>query len=219
MGCAGRTLAWLAAWLVRLVGCTSRARVVGNDPVEGLRSENRPLVFLFWHRHIFHLIYHFRGCGARPLISRSADGELMARVAAKFGMRPVRGSSSRGGARAFLELVRSVEADPGPVLITADGPRGPARQVKPGAVELARLSGACIVPVSWYGTRLRVLGRSWDRFLLPLPGGRIVLRYGEAVTVPRGADTGALCRELGMRLDQLEQAAAGDCQGTAAGVI
>lgn len=207
-----KSLAALARLLVGLVGHSSRLRVMGHQTVDTLLAAQIPVIHVFWHRHIFYLTYHFRRSGARPLISLSTDGELMAHVAEAFGMNPVRGSSSRGGARALLELVRTISAAPAPVLITADGPKGPAREVKEGAIELARRSGAAIVPIAWYGTRVHVLTKSWDRFLLPLPCGRIALRYGAAVYVGRNDDSEKLRRELSQALDNLEKEAISDCQ-------
>ncbi len=83
---------------------SSRVSCSGQEAVADLQARSVPLIYYFWHRHILYVIHHFRNCGARPLISLSEDGELVSRVARAFGMRPVRGSSSSGGARAFLEL-------------------------------------------------------------------------------------------------------------------
>jgi hypothetical protein len=123
-------------------------------------------------------------------------------------MEPVRGSSSKGGARAFLELVRSVREERSPVLITADGPKGPARRVKEGTVQLAARTGAWVVPISWSASRVKVLKKSWDRFLVPLPGGRIRFAYGPPLRIGPGLEPAALERamdELSARLDLLQQ--------------
>ncbi len=123
-------------------------------------------------------------------------------------MFPVRGSSSKGGARAFLELVRSVREEKSQVLITADGPKGPARRVKEGTVQLAAKTGAWVVPVSWAATRVKVMEKSWDRFLVPLPFGRIRFAYGQPLRVEPGLDPAAIERtldDLSARLDLLQQ--------------
>jgi len=159
-----------------------RMEVRGLEAISEIRNTHKPLLFIFWHRHIFTLIHQFRNSGARPLISHSSDGDLVARVAREFGLNPIRGSSSRGGAAAFLTMMRSLSAADAEVLITADGPKGPARKLKPGTVELARRTGAWLIPVSWYSRPVKVFNRSWDRFLLPLPFARIILSFGDPVS-------------------------------------
>jgi lysophospholipid acyltransferase (LPLAT)-like uncharacterized protein len=202
-----KKLAWL---LIEAVVLCSKVSISGRDAVLALQRDNVPLIFIFWHRHILFVIHQFRDCGARPLISLSSDGELVAAVAEEFGMDPVRGSSSKGGARAFLELVRSVQQERSLVLITADGPKGPARRVKEGAVQLAAKTGAWVVPVSWGASRVKVLEKSWDRFLVPLPFGHIRFAYGEPLRIGPGLEPAVLERamaELAARLDLLQQQA------------
>ena len=202
-----KKLAWA---LIEGVVLCSRVTVEGREAVQALKRDNLPLIYIFWHRHILFVIHQFRNCGARPLISLSSDGELVAAVAGEFGMTPVRGSSSKGGARAFLELARSVRDEKFPVLITADGPKGPARRVKEGTVQLAAKTGAWVVPVSWGATRVKVLEKSWDRFLVPLPGGRIRFAYGRPLRVEPGLDPAAMERamdDLSAKLDLLQQEA------------
>ena len=155
------------------------SRFQGRENIADLQKKNLPLIFIFWHRHILFVIHQFKNTGARPLISLSSDGELVAAVAEEFGMKPIRGSSSKGGARAFLNMVRSVQEENAQVLITADGPKGPARRIKDGTVQLAVKTGAYVIPISWSGSRVKVLEKSWDRFLIPLPFGRIHFAYGQ----------------------------------------
>jgi lysophospholipid acyltransferase (LPLAT)-like uncharacterized protein len=168
----------LAKLLIESIVFSSRVTISGRENINELLNENLPLIYIFWHRHILFVIHQFKNSGARPLISLSSDGELVAAVAEEFGMKPIRGSSSKGGARAFLSMVRSVQKENAQVLITADGPKGPARQIKAGTVQLAVKTRATIIPISWAGTRVKILEKSWDRFLIPLPFGRIHFAYG-----------------------------------------
>ncbi|MCU0236596.1 MAG: lysophospholipid acyltransferase family protein [Acidobacteria bacterium] len=200
-----RKLAWL---LIEAVVLCSKVTVSGRDAVLALQRDRVPLIFIFWHRHILFVIHQFRDCGARPLISLSSDGELVAAVAGEFGMDPVRGSSSKGGARAFLELVRSVRQERSQVLITADGPKGPPRRVKEGTVQLAAKTGAWVVPVSWGASRVKILEKSWDRFLVPLPFGHIRFAYGEPLRImpdPGPAALECALDGLSARLDLLQR--------------
>ena len=91
-----RKLAWLLIEAVVLCSRVYDSRA--EDAVLALQRDNLPLIFIFWHRHILFVIHQFHNCGARPLISLSSDGELVAAVAEEFGMNPMRGSSSKGGA-------------------------------------------------------------------------------------------------------------------------
>ncbi len=178
---------WLVAWLL---GRTLRLRVSGLERVERLRADGRPIVYCFWHGRQLAL---FRanpergpGRALAVLSSWSRDGELQARVCRRFGLRVVRGSSSRGGLASLLALSRELRA--GRVVgLAVDGPRGPAFEAKPGAAALARAAGAALVPVTTGARRRRELRRAWDRFQLPAPFTRVEVLFGEPLEVPRGA--------------------------------
>jgi lysophospholipid acyltransferase (LPLAT)-like uncharacterized protein len=148
-----------------------------------------PAIFLFWHRHIFFIIYKFRKSMARPLISLSKDGELVTHIAREFGMDPIRGSSSRGGMRAFLTLIRTIRQIDNPrVLITADGPKGPAKKIKDGIILLAQKTSVPIIPLTWNATRKKVFENSWDKFMIPLPFSKITFFYGQPIFVPQNLE-------------------------------
>jgi len=194
-----------SAWaLIEAVICCNRVTVSGGEAVAALKKENLPLVYIFWHRHILFVMHQFRNIGARPLISLSSDGELVAAVAGEFGMSPIRGSSSKGGARAFLHMARCVQQERAEVLITADGPKGPAGKVKEGAVQLAAKTGACVIPVSWSASRVKVLEKSWDRFMIPLPFGRIRFAYGEPLRVGPELSPAGLQQAMNMMAEKLD---------------
>lgn len=110
------------------------------------------------------------------MISASRDGELIARTMEYFDIGAVRGSSTRGGRAAFREMLDLAKA-PQDLVITPDGPKGPRHKVKEGVVQLARLSGRPVVPMTFVCSRGHRF-RSWDRFLLPLPPGRGVFSFG-----------------------------------------
>jgi lysophospholipid acyltransferase (LPLAT)-like uncharacterized protein len=170
--------------LITAVIKTCRMRVIGEERVLQLRTEKTPIVYTFWHRHIFVTIFRFHKSGARPLISHSRDGEIVSQVALEFGMNPIRGSSSSGGARAFLTLLESIRTEKAEVLITADGPKGPLREIKDGTILLAQKTGSAIVPICWHASRVKIFKKSWDRFMIPLPFSRITFSYGEPFLLP-----------------------------------
>jgi lysophospholipid acyltransferase (LPLAT)-like uncharacterized protein len=162
-------VAWL---LIRLLGSTLRYAVSIEDP-EG--SEFSPkTIYAFWHQCLFTASYRYRDRGIAVLISRSFDGELIARVVERLGYRPVRGSSSRGAVAGLLEMGRELEAGHA-VAFTVDGPRGPRFVAKPGPVLLARTQGAPLRALH-FAARSAWRLNSWDGFVIPKPFSRVVLR-------------------------------------------
>lgn len=198
--------------LINTVIKTCRMRVIGEAHVQALRASNTPIIYTFWHRHIFVTIFRFKKSGARPLISHSQDGEIVAQVAMEFGMKPVRGSSSSGGARAFLKLLESIKTEKAEILITADGPKGPLREIKDGTILLAQKTGSAIVPICWHASRIKIFKKSWDRFMIPLPFSRITFSYGDPFILPpavkgekKEQHLDTLKSELQQRMVRLEQ--------------
>lgn len=181
-----------------------------EDAVAPLWRAGAPVIYAVWHGRILllPLVYGWRR--ACVLASRSRDGELVARFIARFGLCPVRGSSSRGGAEALRLLARCLREGRDAVIVP-DGPKGPRETVKPGIVALARLSGAWIVPVA-VGASAEWRLNSWDEFRIPKPFARCVLRFGEPIQVPSRADRAteetarkeleAALRALTWRVDQ-----------------
>jgi lysophospholipid acyltransferase (LPLAT)-like uncharacterized protein len=165
----------LGALLVRLLGATWRLRIDGPDVWTEARRDGRPAILALWHGELLPLIWHFRGQGLAPLVSTHSDGEVIARIIELVGYRPIRGSSSRGGARALLEAVQ-VLRDGRDVAFTTDGPRGPRRRSAPGVAVASRKSGAPIVPVGVVVNRAWHL-RSWDRFVIPKPFATVTVRF------------------------------------------
>jgi hypothetical protein len=162
-----------------------------------------------WHEYLFAGILTHAGQKIAPLASLSADGEIVTRVMDRLGYRTVRGSSHRGGSEARDDLV-DVSQEGWFTAITLDGPRGPRRRVKGGAVDIARRSGVCILPMTAAADREWILTRTWDQFRIPKPFARIAVQYGEPLTVgseTQGLAFGAAKQALRTRLDQSEHLA------------
>jgi len=179
VGILGRFLLWV--WAI-----TCRMSVVGSQAYERLRKEKKPVILLAWHGRMLLVPYFFRKRGAAALISPSKDGEIIARIAAGWGYRVLRGSSSHAVVRAWVEMKRELERG-GELIIIPDGPRGPDRVLKPGCLKLAAETGAFLVPFSFSASRKHFL-RSWDRFLLFCPFSRLVAVFGKPVTVDSTLD-------------------------------
>jgi len=187
---------------------TCKLKIVGHEHVETLRKQKKSIIYAYWHRHIFVTIYRFRNTGARPLISLSEDGEIVSEIAVEFGMNPIRGSSSKGGARAFLKLLNAIKEDNSEVLITADGPKGPLRQIKDGTILLAQKTRSVIVPICWHANRVKILKKTWDKFKIPKPFGTITYAYGQPFVIPGNAakeDYPLLKETLKESIDTLEK--------------
>lgn len=190
-------IALAGALYMALVGLTSRVDVYRAPGYRARDEKNLPVVFAFWHRFQLLLMHVHRHRGVHVLVSRSRDGEFIARALTRLGFRTARGSSSRGGGSAFRELLESVEGG-ATAAFTPDGPRGPYRSVQPGVVALAVRSGAPVVPVAWAGTRVKELN-SWDRFLIPRPFGRYAVVYGEPLFLTE--ESPAAAQRVGDALD------------------
>ena len=180
----------LGAPALRLLAASCRVRFAEGDAGARWRA-GTPFIFASWHSRILLLPALYRGRRLRVLISRSRDGEMLARLCARFRLEVARGSSSRGGAEALRLLARAL-ADGTSVMVVPDGPRGPREIAKPGIIALAALSGAAIVPVALAASSEWRL-RSWDGFRVPRPFARCVVRFGEPLTVAR--DAGGDARE------------------------
>lgn len=184
-----RMLAWMLANLVRLHTATLRYKVNGaRGPA---KLPDSPVIFALWHNRLGLCMkaYHSFVRPAHPtdhlaaLISASKDGAFLAAILENFGVQPVRGSSSRRGAQALLEL--SSWAERGyDLAVTPDGPRGPCYVVQDGVMTLAQVTGLPIVPFS-FRLNWKIKVKSWDRFQIPLPFARCEMFFGEPISVPR----------------------------------
>jgi lysophospholipid acyltransferase (LPLAT)-like uncharacterized protein len=175
----------LAAMLIKALLFSCRVvKVEGLERYEeAIGRSGGGAVYVTWHQRMSYFFYFGGSHHVTTMISRSRDGEYVARLASWLGFRTVRGSSSRGGPTAVRELTRRIrEGELGGML--ADGPQGPARVAKLGTVLIARDGGAPIIPVLWGADRCWTFN-SWDRYLLPKPFARIVLYAGEPLWVPQ----------------------------------
>jgi hypothetical protein len=198
----------MLAGIARLLGGTARVHVAGAAALVPLWRAARPLIYAVWHGRILMApwanAWLRRTQGARPvavLASRSRDGEMVARYVTRFGLRAVRGSSSRGGAAGLRQLAAALRAGED-VALVPDGPRGPQARMQPGVVALAALSGAPVVPLG-IGARPARRLRTWDEFLVPLPFARCAVVFGEPVWVDRAADRDRARKELERALGEV----------------
>jgi lysophospholipid acyltransferase (LPLAT)-like uncharacterized protein len=179
----------LVAFFLRIVGMTLRFQVIAEEGAVPAESPPKG-IFCFWHQCTLPCAYYFRNYPVVIMISRSFDGELITRTLARFGYQAARGSSSRGGGGAFLQLKNALEGDMG-VIFTADGPRGPIYKSKSGPVRLAQLTGEPIGSFYLLPERRWTIN-SWDRFFVPKPFSRVIVSWSRTVLVPPSADDAQL---------------------------
>lgn len=203
-----RLAAWLAYLLLRLLALTIRLDRENlrdlPDPFRGHVTTPGPIIYAFWHNRILTATVFFRDRGAVVMTSQSKDGEIIARVIQKFGFGAARGSATRGSIQALKGLARCLR-DGHDTAFTIDGPKGPRYVAKPGAVMLARLSGAPIQPIDICAASYWRI-KSWDLFRVPKPFSKGRIFYGKPIHVPRDADEAELAArnvELQSELDRL----------------
>ena len=175
-----------AAPIVRLLGATYRWHVAGFEHYEAIAAAGKAPIFAFWHGRILPATLFWRDRGIVVITSQNFDGEWIAGIIRRFGYGTARGSTSRGGARALVQLRRELAAGR-PAAFTLDGPRGPARVAQPGAVFLAGATGHPLLPFHIESSAAWTMN-SWDRTQVPKPFARIQVAIGEPIVVPDTTD-------------------------------
>lgn len=175
--------------VIDLLFRTTRIESLGLEKAKPL-IDSRKFIFAFWHSRILLVSYLYKGWDAAILVSRSGDGEFIARVIQQQGHEAIRGSTTRGGLRALAGLIRCLKQRRRPAGVIPDGPQGPRFIVQPGVIMLAKKTGYPIVPVSYSAKKIKIFS-SWDRFILPYPFTACRMIYGDPVHVPEGSDRNA----------------------------
>lgn len=189
--------------LIRSFGMTYRPELVGEENLNDVDLD-APAIVAAWHEHIFAGSYALRGRNLVVMVSQSFDGEYIARLVHRLDFGTVRGSSSRGGVTALVSLARAID-DGLSVLLTVDGPRGPANVAKGGICALAQKTGAPIIPVAVEASSFWRVG-SWDRMRIPKPFARLRQICGKPIRVGPADDIKIKLAELQAALDELNQA-------------
>lgn len=213
-------VSWIVPALLTLIGWTLRMAISYEEGAVESPDHIYPGIFAFWHRCVLPAAWLFRRRRIAVMTSRSLDGEFIARVIRRFGFIPVRGSSTRGGSRALLEMDRML-ADRQAVAFTIDGPRGPRFVAKKGPVLLARTSGAPITAFYVAVQHAWVLN-TWDRLVIPKPFSPILVRVARKLFVPHNADDAAMERyhaEMQAALERVTDFAEAQFANPASGTI
>jgi lysophospholipid acyltransferase (LPLAT)-like uncharacterized protein len=203
-----RLLIRLADWafflLIRLIGLTMRYETEGWENFEAIVNADKLPIYSFWHDRIFAGTYFFRDSGIVVITSQSKDGEYIARFIKRLGYGAIRGSSTRGGTKALVEMIRAMKQGL-PMAFSLDGPKGPRYKAKPGAPLLAKKTGNPLMP---FVAECRHFFRlkSWDRMQIPYPFTKVRVIIAEPIYVSPDADDSELqnsLSQLQLSLDEL----------------
>ena len=189
--------------LIDLLFNTMKIDVKGFEKVKPIIS-SRKVIFAVWHSRILLVTYLYKGFNGLAMVSRSKDGEIVARIIQKQGNEAVRGSTKKGGLYALSMLIKKIKEKNKPCLIVPDGPQGPRCKVQPGIIILARKTGYPIVPISYSARKIKVFA-SWDRFILPFPFTKCTAIYGDPLYVPQNADENEGKRRLMLLENELNR--------------
>lgn len=199
-----KVTSFFGSLMIRALGITWRIEIRGEERLERARQYSDSVIFAFLHGRLLVLSWTHRNRNVQVLASEHYDGDLMGKIIEWLGFGHLKGSTTRGGARAIREL-KSVLADGYDIGLTVDGPKGPRGQVQQGATELSRLASCAVVPITNTARGRRIFD-SWDRFQIPAPFAKVIVEYGEPVIVPGKAgaeDREKLRVELEKRLGDL----------------
>jgi len=171
----------LAKWLLLIIYKTNRWDIRGSENFEIALNNKKSVIISTWHGQLLTTFMHLAKKKYYGLAGLNRDGELISRVGNRLGWKILRGSSSRGGSRIFIEIVKILRQPSTLIGITPDGPRGPEKIPKAGVIKAAQKTGAIIIPVSSISTRNWKFV-NWHTFFLEKPFGKIYLKYGKPIT-------------------------------------
>lgn len=180
---------------IKILGSSARYDVRGMENYDSILAGGKSPIYAFWHNRIFLSTYFWRDKGIVVMTSKSFDGEYIARFIQRFGYGAIRGSSSRGGSRALVEMIKAMRAGL-PMAFTIDGPRGPKYEAKPGPVLLAKKTGNPIMPFL-IEPKSYWQARSWDDLQIPKPFTRALLIIGKPIYVAADATADEVAAKLG----------------------
>ena len=185
-----RIVAWLAPrltyWTIRVLGRAMRIEVIYPEIPGSLWERGIPFIMAFWHARLLMMHWAYRGKYMSFLISSHRDGQIMGKAGKLLGHHPTVGSTTHKGFSGFKNMIKALQ-NGSDIMIIPDGPREPCHKVQIGVIELSRLTGKPIVPVTFSAAKKTVLN-TWDRFLLPYPFSSGVFIWGEPIQVNPDGD-------------------------------
>ncbi len=173
----------LGSIIIRLLFGTMSIKEIPDGYVRDIEHQGRHAIYAFWHAHMLLPCYVGRNHNVKVLISQHRDGEYIAQVVQRLGYGVARGSTTRGGAKALLRMIKKIKEESISLAITPDGPKGPRFVAQSGAILLGQKTQYPIIPVMIYLAKYWEVP-SWDRFCIPKPFSKARIFYGDPIVVP-----------------------------------
>ena len=192
-------ISFLGPLIILLLGKTLKIKWIGEENLQIVREKKGRVLYAFWHGRMLIFTYSHRRRKIQVLISQHHDGEIIARIIQRLGFGTVRGSTTKGGLKAIIQMVNKAKAGYD-IAITPDGPKGPAFKVQPGVAFIAQRSRIPIIPITNSAEKRWTLG-SWDKFIIPKPFSRVVIIIGKPLYVP----TETSAEEIDLKNSELEK--------------
>ena len=193
----------LAKWILYFFYKTNKWDVRGSNNFKLPLKNKKSIILSCWHGQLLTPFMHLMNKKFYGLAGLNKDGELISRIGIKLGWKMLRGSSSKGGSKIFVEIVKKLRNPPCLVGITPDGPTGPEKIPKPGVIKAAQKTGALIIPISSISTKHWKI-KNWHTFFLEKPFGKIFLQYGNPIQFNLDDDF-EICKEaLSQAMDDVE---------------
>ena len=178
---------WFAYWTIRFLGRTMRFEEINLEIPRSFWERGIPALFAFWHGRLLMMpLIYYRGKKLSFLVSPHRDGQVVGKALTRFGFHAILGSTTRKGFSAFKQMVKAHQSG-SDLALTPDGPRGPRYRVQIGVIELAKLTGRPVIPLSFSASRRKIF-KTWDHFLLPYPFSKGVFIGGEPILVDSKGD-------------------------------
>ena len=174
---------WLAYWAINILGRTMQFEEINPEIPRRFWKKGIPAIGAFWHGRLLMMPIVYKGKDLSFLVSPHRDGQVVGKALRRFGFHAILGSTTRKGFSGFKQMVKAHESD---IAIVPDGPRGPRQRVQTGVIELAKLTGRAVVPLTFSASKRKIFN-TWDQFLLPWPFSKGVFIWGEPIEVdPHG---------------------------------
>lgn len=169
--------------IISALGMTCRKKILGQEHLDGLRRDGKNWIYSGWHCTVAVGAWVLRNQNIAIMVSASKDGELISQAVYALGNRTVRGSSTRGGMKAFMGLLKDIKKGTS-AAVTPDGPVGPIFKLQNGIISMAQKTGVPLVPFHVEATKQWVFEKSWDKHRLIKPFSTVVIGYGEPIYIP-----------------------------------
>ncbi len=177
---------WFAYWVIKLLGRTMRFEEIHPEIPKSFWKRGIPFIGAFWHGRLLMMPHVYKGNQLGFLVSPHRDGQVVGKALKRFGFHAILGSTTRKGFSAFKQMVRARQ-NGSDIAIAPDGPRGPRCHAQIGIIDLAKLTGRPIIPVSFNASRRKIF-KTWDRFLLPYPFSKGVFIWGDPIHIDPNGD-------------------------------